>query len=262
MQSTKGHAPIEDVLHAAGISSGVSKAPSPLPSSSSFVPPPSKAMTHKQENSVNLASPPKSRESHHPQEVALGSSRKRTESLSEALGWSRSGTTSTNNVVKSSQPPPPPYVSNQHESRERRTNVPSSVPASTPNHAQPFSRPSAVRTREEESHWVQERQKGIQKMQEGRGTRPKVGALGRVPGSVQPSQVASGGVGRGDVLMTESRSAPLRSLEEEERIVYKAESRRQQERRHDHHGGSRGHNRPVSRAASSNEHTTASIYRR
>ena len=263
MQSTKGHAPIEEVLHAARIPSGSSNAPSPLPSSSSFAP---KTMTHKQENSVNLASPPKSRESHHPQEVAAPStsSRKRTESLSETLGWSRSGTTATSNVVKSSQQPPPPYVSNQHESRERRTNMPSSVPAPTPNYGQPFSRPSpsAVRTREEESHWAQERQKAIQKMQEGKGTtRPKVGALERAPSpqgtsSVQPSQVASGG-GRGDILMTESRSAPSRSLEEEERIVYKAESRRQQERRND---ASRGH-RPVSRATSSNGHTV-SIYRR
>lgn len=262
MQSTKGHAPIDEVLQAAGVQTGVPNAP--LLSPSNVVPSSSiQKVTYKLENPAILASSPKSRESHHPPEVAPGTaSRKRTESLSEALGFSKSQTTPTGNVAKSSQQLQPSRIQSQHESRDRQiNNVTSSV---TPNHGQTNSRssPSAARTREEENHWMQERQKGLQSRQEGKSTRHKVDALGRATtgGSQvqQPSRVTSG-VGRGDVTMTESRSAPsTRPLDDEEWIVYKAESRRQQERpRND---ASRGH-RPVSRATSSNGHT-ASTYRR
>jgi len=109
----------------------------------------------------------------------------------------------------------------------------------------------AVLTREEEEAWLVERQRTIEKMQEKKNVR-RVGELGRAPssqgnqGGGAPSQSTSRGyvqaasavsTNRVEVLMTESRSAPIRSLEEEDKILYKAENRRPQERtRHDVQG--------------------------
>jgi hypothetical protein len=108
----------------------------------------------------------------------------------------------------------------------------------------------------------------------------RLGALGRSPSSqgqagasarstqgtltggyvAQPVNVSTKET-RGIALMTESRSAPLRSLEEEERIVYKAEGRRVQERTRSadvHHGPGSGYVQRVSTSRVGHSATTFS----
>ena len=254
MQSTKGHAPIEEVLQAAGVR--LIREPGPpdpptRPSSPLTSPPPVPVVqkrTHKQAQSVDLASPPKSRDSRPPaEEVAQTETvRKRRASLKplrETLNLGRSS--------PANQALLPHRVPNLQENHERKNDVPSAVPVpaltSSTKIQMPPTLPSSIKavlTREEEDAWSAERQRAIEKMQEKKNVR-RVGELGRAPSSQgdhgrAPSPSTSRGYVQATsavptrVLMTESRSAPIRSLEEEDRILYKAESRRPQESRTRH----------------------------
>jgi len=254
MQSTKGHAPIEEVLQAAGVRLIREPGPPDPPTrpSSPLTSPPTapqkKTLAHKQAQSVDLASPPKSRD-HRPPAEEVGTVRKRRASLKPTLNLGRSSPAAHIN-----QAPLPHRVPSLQGNRERKNDVPSAIPVSASTKIQiPPTLPSSIKavlTREEEDAWSAERQRAIEKMQEKKNVR-RVGELGRAPssqgnqggGGAPPSQSTSRGyvqatsavpTSRVEVLMTESRSAPIRLLEEEDKILYKAESRRPQERtRHD-----------------------------
>ena len=240
MQSSKGHAPIEEVLQAAGVK--LNSPEPPRPSSPHALDPhlpatPKPEWVQKQPNSVDLASPPKSsKETRHPQV------RNRKESLKGPPETVSSGRTNVT-TIRSISHAQPLGLSQRGERERRNDQSPSPIPPLATSHkAIPPTVPpalKAVMTREEQARWVEERQKSMEKAIQDRSNSVKrLGTLGRSPtsqGQGGPSARSTQGnitakEGRGNAFMTESRSAPMRSLEEEEMIVYKAEGRRVQER--------------------------------
>lgn len=244
MQSSKGHAPIEEVLQAAGVKLGT---PEPCRPSSPRALSPRLPETSKQEpaykqtDSIDLSSPPRrSKETREPV-------RNRKDSLSKGLQETfSSGRTIVTDVtaIKNEQT----QRAVQQGERERRNDQsPSPIPTSVISHKiiPPALPPAltAVMTRKEETRWAEERQKSIERAIQDRGNNVRrVGALGRSPssqgqGAVRSTQGMVGGKvahpatardGRSNSKMPESRSAPV-VLEDEEMIVYKSDGRRAQE---------------------------------
>jgi hypothetical protein len=273
MQSSKGHAPIEEVLQAAGVKLGTSPElpsspswPDPLPSTTK------QELAQKQTDIVDLSSPPKPlKETRHAQDPV----RNRKESLKgmQETGFPSKSIITNPTAIKSTSHP---RVLAQRGERERRKDQSSSspVPTSVPSHkiVPPALPPAlkAVMTREEETRWAEERQKSIERAIQDRGNNVRrVGALGRSPSSQGQSASASGGYvvqpvkakeGRGIALTTELRSGPAGSVEDEEKIVYKAEGRRVQERTRGYngHGSGSGHMQRVSVSRAGTSATTTS----
>jgi len=253
MQTTKGHAPIEEVLQAAGVKVKSPELP-PRPSSpqaldTQLPSTPKQDLVQRQTNSVDLSSPPKSSKETRYVHEPLRNRKESLKGLPETASSSRA-TMVANATTTKGNTHAQPLGSSQRGERERRNDHP--MPMLVTNHKiiSPTLPPAlkAVMTREEETRWADEKQKSIEKAIQDRGNNVRrLGTLGRSPSSqgqggaaVRSTQVnVTPKEGRGNALMTESRSAPMRSLEEEERIVYKAEGRRVQERTRSsdvHHG--------------------------
>jgi len=243
MQTSKGHAPIEEVLQAAGVKTKSPELPLRPSSPQAFDPQlpstPKQDLAQRQMNSVDLSSPPKSSKETRYAHEPLRNRKESLKGLTETVSSSRATMTANATTIKGNSHAQPLGTSQRGE-RERRNDHP--IPTLVTNHKiiPPTLPPAlkAVMTREEETRWAEEKQKNIEKTIQDRGNNVrKLGTLGRSPSSqgqggatARSTQVnVTPKESRGNT-MTESRSAPMRSLEEEERIVYKAEGRRVQER--------------------------------